>query len=70
MEFIVAAANLHAFNYGLKGETDYNLVRKVADSVQIPPFVPKSGIKVQISDSDPVAESSGGAFHLWNRDFH
>ena len=59
MEFIIAAANLHAFNYGLKGETDYALVRKVAESVQLPAFVPRTGVKIQINDSDPVDSSRG-----------
>jgi ubiquitin-activating enzyme E1 len=59
MDFIVAASNLHAFNYGLKGETDLDLFRKIADSIQIPEFVPKSGVKVQINDNDPTPETSG-----------
>ena len=59
MDFIIAAANLHAYNYGLRGETDMTLFRKVADSVKIPEFVPRSGVKVQINDSDPVSESAG-----------
>jgi ubiquitin-activating enzyme E1 len=61
MDFIVAAANLHAFNYGLKGGTDLDYIRKIADSVNVPKFVPKSGVKVQINDNDPV-ESSGESY--------
>ncbi|TFY80751.1 hypothetical protein EWM64_g3261 [Hericium alpestre] len=52
--YIIAAANLHAFNYGLRGETDPAVFRKVADSVLVPEFTPKSGVKVQISDTDPT----------------
>ncbi|KAF8592588.1 ubiquitin activating enzyme [Ramaria rubella] len=58
LDFITAAANLHAFNYGLRGETDPVLFRKVADSVVVPSFTPKSGVKVQISDSEAPPENS------------
>ncbi|KAK7470927.1 E1 ubiquitin-activating protein [Stygiomarasmius scandens] len=60
LAFIVAAANLHAYNYGLKGETDMNVYRKVADSVIVPEFTPQSGVKVQINDNDPVPQSDSG----------
>jgi ubiquitin-activating enzyme E1 len=59
--FIVAASNLHAFNYGLRGETDLAIYRKVADAVIVPEFTPKSGIKVQINDNEPVAQGDAGA---------
>ncbi|RXK40091.1 ubiquitin-activating enzyme E1 [Tremella mesenterica] len=57
MEYIVSAANLHAFNYGLKGEKDPALFRKVLESMKIPEFVPKSGVKIQINENDPVANN-------------
>ncbi|GAA5906369.1 hypothetical protein JCM8208_003532 [Rhodotorula glutinis] len=55
MEFIVAAANLHAFNYGLKGDTDPARFKKVLDSVHLPEFKPKAGVQVQVKDDEPVA---------------
>ncbi|KAJ3723293.1 ubiquitin activating enzyme [Lentinula raphanica] len=61
LSYIIAAANLHAYNYGLKGETDPNVYRKIADSVIVPEFTPRSGVKVQINDNDPVAQNEGGA---------
>ncbi|KIJ19978.1 hypothetical protein PAXINDRAFT_7243 [Paxillus involutus ATCC 200175] len=54
LAFIIAAANLHAYNYGLRGETDPVIFRKVADSVIVPEFSPRSGVKVQITENDPV----------------
>ncbi|KAI0089325.1 ubiquitin activating enzyme [Irpex rosettiformis] len=54
LQYIIAGANLHAFNYGLRGETDPTLFKKIADSVLVPEFTPKSGVKVQISDNEPV----------------
>ncbi|KAJ7667732.1 ubiquitin activating enzyme [Mycena polygramma] len=60
LQYIIAAANLHAFNYGLRGETDPAIFRKVADSVIVPEFTPKSGVKIQINENEPVAQGSGG----------
>jgi ubiquitin-activating enzyme E1 len=53
MDFIVAAANLRAHNYGLKGSSDVEFMKKVADTVMVPEFVPKQGVKIE---SDPKAE--------------
>ncbi|KAF8204900.1 ubiquitin activating enzyme [Pholiota molesta] len=61
LEYIIAAANLHAFNYGLRGDTNPALFRKIADSIIVPEFTPKSGVKVQINDNDPVPQAGGGA---------
>lgn len=60
LNFIIAAANLHAYNYGLRGETDPTVFKKIADEVLVPEFTPKSGIKVQISENDPAPQESGG----------
>ena len=53
--YIVAGANLHAFNYGLKGESDPAVFRKVLESMTIPEFKPRSGVKIQINENEPVA---------------
>ncbi|GJJ07325.1 hypothetical protein Clacol_001526 [Clathrus columnatus] len=61
LDFVIAAANLHAFNYGLRGDNDIAFFRRVADSVIVPKFTPKSGVKVQISDSEaPPDNASSG----------
>ncbi|KAJ7937317.1 ubiquitin activating enzyme [Mycena leptocephala] len=60
LQYIIAAANLHAFNYGLRGETDPAIFRKVAESVIVPEFTPKSGVKIQINENEPVAQAGGG----------
>ncbi|EPS43694.1 hypothetical protein H072_2288 [Dactylellina haptotyla CBS 200.50] len=59
-DFIVAAANLHASNYGLNGSSDLNLYRKVLDSMMIPDFKPQSGVKIQANDNDPDPNASSG----------
>jgi ubiquitin-activating enzyme E1 len=55
MDFIIATANLHAFNYGLKGRTDASEFYSTLDAIVLPPFVPKSGVAVQIKDDEPPA---------------
>jgi len=44
---------LRAQNYGLKGSSDIEFMKKVAESVMVPEFVPKQGVKIE---SDPKAE--------------
>ncbi|GBE79663.1 Ubiquitin-activating enzyme E1 1 [Sparassis crispa] len=58
LQFIIAAANLHAFNYGLRGETDPALFKKVADSIIVPEFTPRSGVQVQINENEPVLNAA------------
>uniref|UniRef100_A0A0W0F8Q2 Ubiquitin-activating enzyme E1 1 n=1 Tax=Moniliophthora roreri TaxID=221103 RepID=A0A0W0F8Q2_MONRR len=60
LSFIISAANLHAFNYGLKGETDPNVYRRVADNTIVPEFTPKQGLKIQVNDNEPVSNESVG----------
>ncbi|KAL9712523.1 E1 ubiquitin-activating protein [Leucoagaricus gongylophorus] len=57
LAYIISAANLHAYNYGLRGSSDPVLFRKVADAVIVPEFNPKSGVKIQINDNDPVPQA-------------
>lgn len=51
-DFIVAAANLQATVYGLKGCQDRALFLDVLRNVDVPDFQPKEGIKIATSDSD------------------
>ena len=60
LQYIISAANLRAFNYGLRGESDSAIFKKVADEVIVPEFTPKSGVKVQINDNDPVPQGDAG----------
>lgn len=53
MEFVVSAANLRAFNYGLTSRTDVSFFKSALETVMVPEFVAKSGVKIQ---SDPAQE--------------
>lgn len=59
MRFIVAGANLHAFNYGIKPEgVDENTYTKVLENMIIPDFSPNPAVKIQADDRDPVSAIS------------
>jgi ubiquitin-activating enzyme E1 len=62
MMFIKAAANLHAFNYGIKGanfdDSDY---KKILDDMIIPEFTPSSSIKIQANDNEPDPNANQGS---------
>jgi ubiquitin-activating enzyme E1 len=65
IEFIIAAANLRAFNFGIAGTRDVNEIKKLIDNVIVPEFVPKSGVKIQVNENEPVNnESSTGSQEL------
>ncbi|KAJ1333553.1 ubiquitin-activating enzyme E1 [Microdochium nivale] len=52
--FIVAAANLHAFNYNINtAGVSKDLYGKVLDNMIVPDFSPDSNVKIQEKDSDP-----------------
>ncbi|KAI0871527.1 putative ubiquitin-protein ligase [Hypoxylon argillaceum] len=52
--FIVAAANLHAFNYGINTKgIDKTLYASVLDNMIVPDFTPDPGVQIQANDSDP-----------------
>ena len=63
--FVVAAANLHAFNYGIDHEgVDDDRIKKVLDDMIVPDFSPSPTVKIQADDNepDPNAQPPGGAF--------
>ena len=65
MGFIVAAAHLHAFNYGLKSDSiTESHYKKVMDDMIIPEFTPSSSVRIQADDNepDPNAQPSGSNF--------
>ncbi|KAI3639974.1 hypothetical protein MIR68_001979 [Amoeboaphelidium protococcarum] len=60
MEFILSAANLRAFNYGLPANRDAEYAKKVASNVIVPDFTPKSNVKIATQDSE-LAQQNGSA---------
>lgn len=64
--FIIAAAHLHAFNYGIKSSSNIpdNHYIKVMDNMIIPEFSPNPSVKIQADDNetDPNAQPSNSNF--------
>lgn len=52
MDYVVAAANLYGQIFGVKGTTDHASVRNVLQGVHVPPFTPKSSVKIQLTDKE------------------
>jgi ubiquitin-activating enzyme E1 len=58
MRFIVAGANLHAFNYGINAkDVNESTYQKVLENMIIPDFAPSSTVKIQADDSEPVSHT-------------
>lgn len=54
MSFVIAGANLHAFNYGIKiPSTSNDYYVSVMDKMIIPEFKPDSNVKIQADDKEP-----------------
>jgi len=58
LDYIVAAANLRAYNYGLKPNRDRAFVRGVVEQVKVPEFKPKAGVKIAVTDAEAQAQSN------------
>ncbi|KAJ6144673.1 Ubiquitin-activating enzyme [Penicillium chermesinum] len=59
--FVIAGANLHAFNYGIKSAgTDKEYYRKIVDDMIIPEFTPSSSVKIQADDNEPDPNAQSG----------
>lgn len=60
LHFVAAAANLRAFNYGLKGDFGAPSVERYQQAlskVSVPEFNPRSDVKIQVNDDDPDPNS-------------
>ncbi|KXL43568.1 hypothetical protein M433DRAFT_3558 [Acidomyces richmondensis BFW] len=51
--FVLAAANLRAFNYKIKPTSDREHILAVLDRMIIPDFKPDPGVKIQADDKEP-----------------
>ncbi|KAG2392698.1 hypothetical protein C9374_011423 [Naegleria lovaniensis] len=53
LDFVVSAANLRAFVYGLKGgsKDEYDF-KAIVSKIKVPPFQPKSGVKIQSDEKE------------------
>ncbi|KAI9780248.1 MAG: E1 ubiquitin-activating protein [Geoglossum umbratile] len=62
VDFIISAASLHAFNYGIDGkDISREQYERVLDSMVIPEFTPNPGVKIQADDNDPDPNAQQGS---------
>ena len=59
MDFIVATANLRAYNYGINGTRDLNKYLKVLSNVSVPAFSPKEGVKIAANEKEAEEMKDG-----------
>lgn len=52
LDYIVAAANLRAEMYGIKQLRDRQAVTELVQKVDLPEFIPKSGIRIDLTDAE------------------
>ncbi|XP_032405028.1 LOW QUALITY PROTEIN: ubiquitin-like modifier-activating enzyme 1 [Xiphophorus hellerii] len=52
MEYVVAAANLYGQIYGIKGTRDCAAIKNTLEKVPVPPFSPKSSVKIHLTDKE------------------
>lgn len=61
-DFVVGAANLRAFNYGIEGDggaPNKAAYAAVLSKVKIAQFTPSSNVKIQVNDDDPDPNADG-----------
>ncbi|KAJ7561520.1 hypothetical protein O6H91_03G031500 [Diphasiastrum complanatum] len=63
IDFIVAASNLQATVYGLKGCQDRLLLVDIIHKMDIPHFEPKEGVKIAISDNELRGSTQRRGYH-------
>eukprot|EP01147_Barroeca_monosierra_P003055 gene3055-5834_t len=57
MDFIIAASNLRATIYGLKGTEDADVFKKKLSTITLPDFVPREGVKIETDEkADPNSQ--------------
>ncbi|KAJ3165635.1 hypothetical protein HK101_000191 [Irineochytrium annulatum] len=61
LDFIIAGANLHAFNYGITGRRDKEYFKQILRSITVPEFSPKSGVKIQVQENEQPAPQQNDA---------
>lgn len=60
LDYVAAAANLRAFMYGIPNNRDRDYIARVATSVNVPKFIPRSGVRIAITDAEAQDHNSAG----------
>lgn len=61
LDFVVAAANLRASMYGIKGRTDKEYFEKTLKDVIVPDYTPSDGVKISANDEEEKNANNNNA---------
>ncbi|XP_008284378.1 ubiquitin-like modifier-activating enzyme 1 [Stegastes partitus] len=61
LDYVVAAANLYGHIYGISGTRDRTSIRTILEQVHVPPFTPKSSVKIHVTDEEMEEEKKKGS---------
>lgn len=61
LDYVFATANLRAAVYGIPQLRDRAAIAGLVNKVQVPVFVPKSGVKIAVTDAAMQAEANGAS---------
>ena len=59
--FVLAGANLRAFNYHIKPNNDRKHIVSVLDNMMVPDFKPDANVKIQADENEPDPNANNGA---------
>lgn len=62
LDYIVAAANLRAEMYGIKQVRDRQAIANMVQAVEVPEFIPKSGVKIDVTDAEAQARQNDASY--------
>lgn len=60
LDYIVAASNLKAYVYGIEQIRDRQKVKDILARVDVPEFIPKSGVKIAVNDTEAQSNPNDG----------
>ncbi|XP_018018893.1 ubiquitin-like modifier-activating enzyme 1 [Hyalella azteca] len=58
LDYVVSGANLKAAVYGIPQVRDASLVKEMISKVEVPVFVPRSGVKIAVTEADAEAQNN------------
>uniref|UniRef100_A0A6A7FQJ3 E1 ubiquitin-activating enzyme n=1 Tax=Hirondellea gigas TaxID=1518452 RepID=A0A6A7FQJ3_9CRUS len=58
LDYVMSGANLKAEVYGIPQIRNRSLVAEMAEKVHVPQFLPKSGVKIAVTEADAEAQSN------------